>query len=50
MSKAISGDISNNTPQGIELEVIKISHGEPVKIGGIAKPKAERMPRLWPRR
>jgi hypothetical protein len=37
MSK-ILGDISNNTPQGIELEVIKISHGEPVKIGGIAKP------------
>ena len=34
----ILGDISNNTPQGIELEVIKISHGEPVKIGGIARP------------
>ena len=39
MSK-ILGDISNNTPQGIELEVIKISHGEPVKIGGIAKPES----------
>jgi len=41
MSKLLA-DIANNTPEGIELESVKIGHGEPVKIRGIAKPNGDK--------
>jgi hypothetical protein len=37
MSKLLA-DVANNTPEGIELESVKLGHGEPVKIRGISKP------------
>ncbi|MDG2291990.1 MAG: PilN domain-containing protein [Phycisphaerales bacterium] len=40
MSKLLA-DIANNTPEGIELESVKLGHGEPVKIRGIAKPNGD---------
>ena len=40
MSKLLA-DIANNTPEGIDIESIKIGHGEPVKIRGIAKPSGD---------
>lgn len=40
MSKLLA-DIANNTPEGIDIESVKIGHGEPVKIRGIAKPSGD---------